>query len=160
MASIKELHGKSSFNLTMSIRQNHTHFGLPLLLQMLQNYRCIILEAPYFQATIFNHNIWMGVYVYLIKLNLIFFLFNLQIRVNDFKTDSPLFTTGVIGKDNTIARHGIHGLYWLYSIDIPGTLLLEGVNTVFLTQAMSSSPVQGLMYDYIRLEGPSSSTST
>ncbi|XP_004287408.1 PREDICTED: probable rhamnogalacturonate lyase B [Fragaria vesca subsp. vesca] len=84
----------------------------------------------------------------------------LQIRVNDSKTDSPLFTTGVIGKDNTIARHGIHGLYWLYSIDIPGTLLLEGVNTVFLTQAMSSSPVQGLMYDYIRLEGPSSSTST
>ncbi|XP_062030221.1 probable rhamnogalacturonate lyase B [Rosa rugosa] len=84
----------------------------------------------------------------------------LQIRVNDSKTDSPVFTTGVIGHDNTICRHGIHGLYWLYTIDVPGTLLVEGDNIVFLTQAMSTSPFQGLMYDYIRLEGPSTSIST
>ncbi|CAN6720439.1 unnamed protein product [Malus baccata var. baccata] len=87
----------------------------------------------------------------------------LQIRINDSKADPPLFTTGVIGNDNTIARHGIHGLYRLYNIDIPGTLLVEGANTLFLTQPMSSSPLapfHGLMYDYIRLEGPSSSSSS
>ncbi|XP_048437460.1 probable rhamnogalacturonate lyase B isoform X2 [Pyrus x bretschneideri] len=87
----------------------------------------------------------------------------LQIQINDSKADPPLFTTGVIGKDNTIARHGIHGLYWLYNIDIPGTLLVEGANTLFLTQTMSTSPLapfHGLMYDYIRLEGPSSSSSS
>lgn len=87
----------------------------------------------------------------------------LQIRINDPQADPPLFTTGVIGKDNTILRHGIHGLYWLYSIDIPATLLVEGNNTLFLTQPISNSPLaafHGLMYDYIRLEGPPSSTST
>ncbi|KAK9930032.1 hypothetical protein M0R45_027091 [Rubus argutus] len=84
----------------------------------------------------------------------------LQIGVNDSKADSPLFTTGVIGHDNTICRHGIHGLYRLYNIDVPGTLLVKGDNTLFLTQAMNTSPFVGIMYDYIRLEGPSSSTST
>ena len=90
-------------------------------------------------------------------------LFLLKIRINDLKADPPLFTTGVIGNDNTIARHGIHGLYWLYNIDIPGTLLVEEANTLFLTQPMSTSPLapfHGLMYDYIRLEGPSSSSSS
>lgn len=57
--------------------------------------------------------------------------------------------------DNTIARHGIHGLYRLFSIDIPSTQLVEGNNTVFLTRTNSTSPFQGIMYDYIRLEGPS-----
>nr|KYP72307.1 Rhamnogalacturonate lyase [Cajanus cajan] len=81
----------------------------------------------------------------------------LQVRVNDPKQDPPLFTTGVIGKDNAIARHGIHGLHWLFSIDIPALLLQNGVNTIFLTQTMASGPLplfQGIMYDYIRLEGP------
>ncbi|XP_024171278.1 probable rhamnogalacturonate lyase B isoform X2 [Rosa chinensis] len=83
----------------------------------------------------------------------------LQIRINDSKADPPLFTTGVIGHDNTICRHGIHGLYRLYSIDVSSTLLVKGDNTVYLTQAMSTSPFVGIMYDYIRLEAPSSSTS-
>ncbi|KAM5575242.1 putative rhamnogalacturonate lyase B [Rosa sericea] len=83
----------------------------------------------------------------------------LQIRINDSKAEPPLFTTGVIGHDNTICRHGIHGLYWLYTIDVPGTLLVKGDNAVFLTQAVSTSPFVGIMYDYIRLEAPSSSTS-
>lgn len=77
--------------------------------------------------------------------------------MNDPDDISLLFSTGQIGKDNTIARHGIHGLYRLYSVDIPGNLLLEGDNTIFLTQTKSSSPFQGIMYDYIRLEGPTSS---
>nr|XP_027089915.1 probable rhamnogalacturonate lyase B isoform X4 [Coffea arabica] len=81
---------------------------------------------------------------------------DLQVRVNDEMANPPLFSSGVIGTDNAIARHGIHGLYWLFNIDIPGSELLGGDNTIFLTQAKSSSPFQGIMYDYIRLEGPSS----
>lgn len=65
-----------------------------------------------------------------------------------------LFSTGLIGKDNAIARHGIHGLYWLFIVVTPGCLLLEGTNTIFLTQATSTGPYQGVMYDYIRLEIP------
>ncbi|KAB2023652.1 hypothetical protein ES319_D06G033300v1 [Gossypium barbadense] len=80
----------------------------------------------------------------------------LQVRINNPKANPPLFTTGVIGHDNTITRHGIHGLYGLYSIDLKGTLLMEGENTIFLTQPMCSSALQGLMYDYIRLEAPPS----
>ncbi|KAK4559995.1 hypothetical protein RGQ29_008972 [Quercus rubra] len=85
-------------------------------------------------------------------------LSELQVRVNDPKAN-PLFSSGLIGKDNSIARHGIHGLYWLYNVDVPGGRLVEGDNTIFLTQPRSASPFQGIMYDYIRLEGPPSSTS-
>ncbi|XP_030542772.1 rhamnogalacturonate lyase-like [Rhodamnia argentea] len=84
----------------------------------------------------------------------------LQVRINDANASSPLFSSGVIGRDNTIARHGIHGLYWLFSVDVPGTGLVKGENTVFLTQIGSESPFQGIMYDYIRLEAPPSSNST
>ncbi|KAH7524807.1 hypothetical protein FEM48_Zijuj06G0158300 [Ziziphus jujuba var. spinosa] len=78
----------------------------------------------------------------------------LQVRINDPKANPPDFSSGVIGKDNTIARHGIHGLYWLFNIDVPGSKLVEGNNTIFLTRTNSTSPFQGIMYDYIRLEGP------
>jgi rhamnogalacturonan endolyase len=65
----------------------------------------------------------------------------------------------LIGKDNSIARHGIHGLYWLYNVNIPGNLLVEGDNnnTIFLTQSRGNGPFQAIMYDYIRLEGPPTS---
>ncbi|XP_014503466.1 probable rhamnogalacturonate lyase C [Vigna radiata var. radiata] len=81
----------------------------------------------------------------------------LQVRVNDPGQDPPLFTTGVIGKDFSIARHGIHGLYWLFNIDVSGFFLEKGVNNLFLTQTVATGPLarfQGIMYDYIRLEGP------
>ncbi|KAL6572548.1 hypothetical protein OROMI_013506 [Orobanche minor] len=81
-------------------------------------------------------------------------LAELQVRVNDPKAKRPLFSTGLIGKDNSIARHGIHGLHWLYNIDIQGHVLVPGDNTIYLTQSRSQSPFQGLMYDYIRLESP------
>ena len=84
--------------------------------------------------------------------------FLIQVRINDPKAN-PLFSSGLIGKDNSIARHGIHGLYWLYKVDIPGELLVQGDNTIFLTQPQSSGPFQGIMYDYIRLEGPPTSSS-
>ncbi|KAJ0026271.1 hypothetical protein Pint_08521 [Pistacia integerrima] len=83
----------------------------------------------------------------------------LQVRVNDPQADPPTFTTGQIGHDNTIARHGIHGLYWLYNIDVPGAQLVTGDNTIFLTQAISTGPFEGIMYDYIRLEGLPSANS-
>ncbi|KDO81260.1 hypothetical protein CISIN_1g0069272mg, partial [Citrus sinensis] len=83
----------------------------------------------------------------------------LQVRVNDEKAEPPLFATGQIGHDNAIARHGIHGLYRLYSMDVPAANLAAGENTIFLKQATSSSAVAGVMYDYIRFEGPPSSNS-
>ncbi|KAJ4701499.1 Rhamnogalacturonate lyase family protein [Melia azedarach] len=81
-------------------------------------------------------------------------LAELQVRVNDPNTNRPLFTTGLIGRDNSIARHGIHGLYSLHHVSIPGSRLNEGENTIFLRQPRCTSPFQGIMYDYIRLEGP------
>ncbi|KAL8476324.1 hypothetical protein ACS0TY_028844 [Phlomoides rotata] len=80
----------------------------------------------------------------------------LQVWINVEATERPHFTTGLIGNDNTIARHGIHGLYWLYSIGVPGSILVSGTNTIFLTQSRGLSPWRGVMYDYIRLEGPPS----
>ncbi|XP_004501055.1 uncharacterized protein [Cicer arietinum] len=85
----------------------------------------------------------------------------LQVRVNDPKANRPLFSSGLIGKDNSIARHGIHGLNWLYSVGISGNLLVEGdYNTIFLTQARGNGPFQAIMYDYIRLEGPAAISSS
>ncbi|XP_022991806.1 probable rhamnogalacturonate lyase B isoform X2 [Cucurbita maxima] len=78
----------------------------------------------------------------------------LQVRLNDKKSSRPGFTTGRIGRDNAIARHGIHGLYWLYSVPFPGTQFLKGNNSMYFTQARGQGPFQGLMYDYVRLEAP------
>lgn len=78
----------------------------------------------------------------------------LQVRINNPESDH-IFTTGLIGKDNAIARHGIHGLYRLYGIDVGGNLLSVGDNTIYLTQTRSIGAFQGVMYDYIRLESPS-----
>ncbi|KAH9626560.1 hypothetical protein KSS87_005540 [Heliosperma pusillum] len=78
----------------------------------------------------------------------------LQVRVNNPIADPPVFSTGLIGHDNAIARHGIHGLYRLYTADIEGVKLVQGDNTVFLTQSKGGSPLVGIMYDYIRLEVP------
>ncbi|CAI8599912.1 unnamed protein product [Vicia faba] len=81
-------------------------------------------------------------------------LAELQVRVNDPNAGRPVFTTGLIGRENSIARLGSHGLYWLYHVNIPSSLLVDGSNTIYFTQPRCTSPFQGLMYDYIRLEGP------
>ncbi|XP_062027932.1 probable rhamnogalacturonate lyase B [Rosa rugosa] len=83
-------------------------------------------------------------------------LAEMQVRINDPNARRPLFTTGLIGRDNSVARHGVHGIYWLFNINVPGAQLVEGDNTIFLTQPRCTSPFQGLMYDYLRLEGPPS----
>lgn len=59
-----------------------------------------------------------------------------------------------IGKDNAIARHGIYGLYWLYSIKIQGIQFMNGTNTIYLKQSRGGRAFVGVMYDYIRLEAP------
>ncbi|XP_028084427.1 probable rhamnogalacturonate lyase B isoform X2 [Camellia sinensis] len=88
----------------------------------------------------------------------------LEVRINDEHANPSQFSSGLIGKDNAIARHGIHGLYYLFNVDIPCDQLRQGDNTLFFTQAMNTSPFHGVMYDYIRLEGallpPSSTTTT
>ncbi|KAL5714526.1 rhamnogalacturonan endolyase [Ranunculus cassubicifolius] len=58
------------------------------------------------------------------------------------------------GKDNAIARHGIHGRYWLFSIDAKSEWLIKGENIIFITQSRVDTPFSGVMYDYIRFEGP------
>ncbi|KAK9926081.1 hypothetical protein M0R45_023333 [Rubus argutus] len=78
----------------------------------------------------------------------------LQVRFNEQIMGPPLFSTRLIGEDNAIARHGIHGLYWLFNVNVPSTLLREGNNTLYLTQSRGGNTFRGVMYDYIRLEGP------
>ncbi|KAG5529659.1 hypothetical protein RHGRI_030141 [Rhododendron griersonianum] len=79
---------------------------------------------------------------------------NTYVRVNNPRAAYPHFTTRLIGRDNAIARHGIHGLYSLYSVDISSLQLVKGSNSIYLTQSRGGSPFNGLMYDYLRLEGP------
>ncbi|KAK3017898.1 hypothetical protein RJ639_005204 [Escallonia herrerae] len=76
--------------------------------------------------------------------------------INERNATRPHFRTRLIGKDNSIARHGIHGLYWLYSFNVAGYRLRRGTNTIFLRQAFGSGPFFGVMYDYLRLEAPPS----
>lgn len=78
----------------------------------------------------------------------------IQVRVNEQNGRGPHFSTGRIGRDNAIARHGIHGLYRLYSVSISGSQLVEGRNTIYLRQARGANPFTGVLYDYIRLEAP------
>jgi len=77
-----------------------------------------------------------------------------QVWFNNMKPNPPYFTTKRIGDDNAIPRHGIHGLYWLFTIQVPSVHLVKGKNTVFLRQSRYESFWQGVLYDYIRLESP------
>ncbi|WCJ32029.1 Rhamnogalacturonate lyase family protein [Euphorbia peplus] len=78
----------------------------------------------------------------------------LQVRVNDQKKISRDQTTRLIGRDNAIARHGIHGLYRFYSFRVRKEMLRRGRNIIYLTQSRTNSPFSGIMYDYIRFEAP------
>lgn len=79
----------------------------------------------------------------------------MQFYVND--PNKVIFDTLQYGKDNAIARHGIHGLYTLWTIDVASTLLHVGENSFFLKQRKPSGPFTGVMYDYLRLEEPATS---
>ena len=76
-------------------------------------------------------------------------------HVNDLNSTEPIFDTLQFGRENAIARHGIHGLYKLWTIDVDSKLLHVGQNTFFLTQRKTDGgPFNGIMYDYLRLEAP------
>ncbi|KAK9134209.1 hypothetical protein Syun_013539 [Stephania yunnanensis] len=79
---------------------------------------------------------------------------DLHVQVNGPERYNPIFRSGLVGADNSIARHGIHGLYHLFNIDVPSDLLIEGTNLIFLTQSKCDTAFEEVMYDYIRLEGP------
>ncbi|KAL2456571.1 Rhamnogalacturonate lyase family protein [Forsythia ovata] len=80
--------------------------------------------------------------------------FKHEVCINNSNAPRSDFTTKWIGMDNAIARHGIHGLYLLYSINIRGIQLVNGTNTIYLKQSRGGHLLIGVMYDYIRLEGP------
>ena len=65
-----------------------------------------------------------------------------------------MFTTPEFGGGNAIARHGIHGMEWSFEFPIRGYLLQEGENSISITQLRAFGEFLGVMYDYIRLEGP------
>ncbi|XP_057497492.1 probable rhamnogalacturonate lyase B [Actinidia eriantha] len=83
---------------------------------------------------------------------------DLQVNVNYMDTQHLVFQVMNIGTDNTVCRHGIHGLYRLFSIDVSSSLLIEGDNSSFLTQARGGDALCGVLYDYIRLEAPATSS--
>lgn len=64
------------------------------------------------------------------------------------------FKTNLFGDGNAIARHGIHGFQWNYEVPIDGALLIQGENTLYLKQSKDDFMFSGIMYDYIRFEGP------
>lgn len=78
----------------------------------------------------------------------------IQVRFNDLNIHQPHFDTMQFGKDNAIARHGIHGLYYSFDIDVSPKWLQEGENILYLTQRKTANYFSGVMYDYLRLEEP------
>ncbi|CAN1323254.1 Rhamnogalacturonate lyase [Linum perenne] len=79
----------------------------------------------------------------------------IEVTFNYPKVRYPVYTTERVGTDNAIARHGNHGLQWIYSINVPWNVLFKGTNTLVLRQTHGMGPFNGVMYDYLRFEGPS-----
>ncbi|XP_028802803.1 probable rhamnogalacturonate lyase B [Neltuma alba] len=78
----------------------------------------------------------------------------LQVWFNDGRDVDPHYETARMGKDNAIARHGIHGLYSLISIEVASDRFKKGNNIIYLKQSEASDSFQGVLYDYLRLERP------
>ncbi|XP_022950418.1 uncharacterized protein LOC111477997 [Cucurbita maxima] len=86
---------------------------------------------------------------------------DLKINVNSMGSESSLvFQLMNLGMDNTVCRHGNHGLYRNYSVEIPSSMLIKGDNSIFLTQARGGDELCGLLYDYLRLEAPDDTPSS
>ncbi|OVA07811.1 Rhamnogalacturonate lyase [Macleaya cordata] len=79
---------------------------------------------------------------------------DLQVHVNNLDEGHLVFQVLNLGMDNTVCRHGIHGLYRLFNINVSSSFLVKGDNILFLTQARGGDPLCGILYDYIRLEAP------
>ncbi|XP_023544015.1 probable rhamnogalacturonate lyase C [Cucurbita pepo subsp. pepo] len=86
---------------------------------------------------------------------------DLKINVNSMGSESSLvFQLMNLGMDNTVCRHGNHGLYRNYSVEVPSSMLIKGDNNIFLTQARGGDELCGLLYDYLRLEAPDDTPSS
>ncbi|XP_078152272.1 uncharacterized protein LOC144547480 [Carex rostrata] len=83
----------------------------------------------------------------------------LEVRVNN-PNGQAHFKTYQFGDGNAIARHGIHGFQWNYEVPIDGKLLFQGENTIYLTQSFGGYVFSGIMYDYLRFEGPYAAKTT
>ncbi|KAF6168206.1 hypothetical protein GIB67_011591 [Kingdonia uniflora] len=79
---------------------------------------------------------------------------DLQVHVNSLDGGHLVFQILNLGLDNAVCRHGIHGLYRLFNINVSSSLFVKGDNTIFLSQAMGGDAICGILYDYIRLEAP------
>ncbi|TVU27112.1 hypothetical protein EJB05_29692 [Eragrostis curvula] len=101
-----------------------------------------------------NHVMPDGVYTLRIALAAAH-MSRLQVRVNGGTQRGGVFTSPEFGDGNAIARHGIHGVQWDLEFPIRGYLLNQGENNISITQTRAFSIFFGVMYDYIRLEGPS-----
>ncbi|KAM1762784.1 hypothetical protein ACFX12_005383 [Malus domestica] len=84
---------------------------------------------------------------------------DLKVHVNAMDIEHLVIQVLNLGTDNAVCRHGVHGLYWLFSGDIPSTLLVKGDNSIFLSQARGGDALCGLFYDYLRLEAPETAES-
>lgn len=77
----------------------------------------------------------------------------LEVRVNN-PDGTPLFDTGPFGRDNALARAGIHGQYHEFSVSLSHMNFRVGQNSIFLRQRRKESRFNYVMYDYLRLEAP------
>ncbi|KAM1008892.1 hypothetical protein ACFX2J_005242 [Malus domestica] len=84
---------------------------------------------------------------------------DLKVHVNAMDIEHLVIQVLNLGTDNAVCRHGVHGLYRLFSGDIPSTLLVKGDNSIFLSQARGGDALCGLFYDYLRLEAPETAKS-
>ncbi|KAL0310725.1 UNVERIFIED_CONTAM: hypothetical protein Sangu_2367200 [Sesamum angustifolium] len=69
---------------------------------------------------------------------------DLEVHVNQMNAQQLVFQTMNLGADNTVCRHGIHGLYQLFCVDISSMLLINGDNCIFLTQARGGDALCGI----------------
>ncbi|KAK0578841.1 hypothetical protein LWI29_017025 [Acer saccharum] len=81
---------------------------------------------------------------------------DLMIYVNYINQYHLVFEEMNLGMDNTVCRHGIHGLYQFFIVDVSSLLLIKGDNSMFLVQARGGDSLCGVLYDYLRLEAPAS----
>ncbi|CAL1397592.1 unnamed protein product [Linum trigynum] len=85
---------------------------------------------------------------------------SLEICINGMDPEHTVFEVLNLGTDNAVCRHGVHGLYRLFSIEVHSSLLIKGDNSMFLRQTKAGSALCGIMYDYVRLESPAFSESS
>ncbi|KAK9233307.1 hypothetical protein WN943_023556 [Citrus x changshan-huyou] len=80
--------------------------------------------------------------------------YTIGVQLNPQRKRRPLFSTGTIGRDNAIARHGFMGCTDFTASICQAICFTEEKNNICLSQSRSNGPFQGVMYDYIRFEAP------